>query len=243
MTKHVQDQNWFAVFLDFFIVVAGILIAFQITNWNEARQQTVNEKSYLNRLHAEVIRAELVRQSLVEERLSNRRLLANAQLILFGRTDRTDLDPGECEAISEAYIYSNVTADLPTSAELISAGTLNIIKSDKIRTKIISLDQLLKRARDLTTGLNVNSVTLSQAYPHLIKLEATGNKPLFVEGNFRANCDTEKMRLDDEFLNDFVDSHFRYINYVDAAVQPVSDELERLHQDIDEELSIIHSKD
>lgn len=37
ITKHVKDQNWFAVFLDFFIVVAGILIAFQITNWNEAR--------------------------------------------------------------------------------------------------------------------------------------------------------------------------------------------------------------
>lgn len=38
LTKHVRDQNWFAVFLDFFIVVAGILIAFQITNWSEARQ-------------------------------------------------------------------------------------------------------------------------------------------------------------------------------------------------------------
>ncbi len=35
MTKHVKDQNWFAVGLDFFIVVVGILIAFQITNWNE----------------------------------------------------------------------------------------------------------------------------------------------------------------------------------------------------------------
>ena len=39
ITKHVKDQNWFAVALDFFIVVAGILIAFQITNWSEARQE------------------------------------------------------------------------------------------------------------------------------------------------------------------------------------------------------------
>jgi hypothetical protein len=38
LTQHVKDQNWFAVGLDFFIVVAGILIAFQITNWNAARQ-------------------------------------------------------------------------------------------------------------------------------------------------------------------------------------------------------------
>jgi hypothetical protein len=41
ITKHVKDQNWFAVFLDFFIVVVGILIAFQITNWNEARQDNL----------------------------------------------------------------------------------------------------------------------------------------------------------------------------------------------------------
>ena len=47
ITKHVKDQNWFAVALDFFIVVAGILIAFQITNWNERA-----------RTNAELIRAE-----------------------------------------------------------------------------------------------------------------------------------------------------------------------------------------
>lgn len=37
ISKHIKDQNWFAVALDFLIVVLGILIAFQITNWNEAR--------------------------------------------------------------------------------------------------------------------------------------------------------------------------------------------------------------
>lgn len=41
LTKHVNDQNWFAVALDFFIVVVGILLAFQITNWSEARQDAL----------------------------------------------------------------------------------------------------------------------------------------------------------------------------------------------------------
>ena len=45
ITKHVQDQNWFAVALGFFIAVAGILIALQVTNWNEARQDvSINRK-------------------------------------------------------------------------------------------------------------------------------------------------------------------------------------------------------
>ncbi len=39
LTKNVKDQNWFAVVLDFVIVVLGILIAFQITNWSTAREE------------------------------------------------------------------------------------------------------------------------------------------------------------------------------------------------------------
>lgn len=38
MTKHVNDQNWFAVGLDFVIVVVGVFFGIQIGNWNEARQ-------------------------------------------------------------------------------------------------------------------------------------------------------------------------------------------------------------
>lgn len=39
--KHVREQNWFAVGLDFVIVVAGILIAFQISNWSAERQDNL----------------------------------------------------------------------------------------------------------------------------------------------------------------------------------------------------------
>jgi hypothetical protein len=48
--EHVKAQNWMAVILDFFIVVAGILIAFQITNWNERRAERARAISYLERL-------------------------------------------------------------------------------------------------------------------------------------------------------------------------------------------------
>lgn len=34
----VRDLNWFMVVLDFVIVVVGVLLAFQITNWNDGRK-------------------------------------------------------------------------------------------------------------------------------------------------------------------------------------------------------------
>src|SRR6056297_412729 len=37
--KHVRDQNWFAVSLDFLIVVVGVFIGIQVANWNEERAE------------------------------------------------------------------------------------------------------------------------------------------------------------------------------------------------------------
>jgi len=48
ITAHVKEQNWFAVLLDFVIVVVGILIAFQVTNWSQSRQENAAVDSYLN---------------------------------------------------------------------------------------------------------------------------------------------------------------------------------------------------
>jgi hypothetical protein len=37
ITQHVKDQNWFAVGLDFCIVVFGVFFGIQIGNWNDTR--------------------------------------------------------------------------------------------------------------------------------------------------------------------------------------------------------------
>lgn len=43
ITKHVKDQNWFAVGIDFAIVVLGVFIGIQVANWNEARSASQSE--------------------------------------------------------------------------------------------------------------------------------------------------------------------------------------------------------
>jgi hypothetical protein len=54
ITQHVKDQNWFAIALDFLIVVIGILMAFQITEWNDARRERALELDYLERIVTEL---------------------------------------------------------------------------------------------------------------------------------------------------------------------------------------------
>jgi hypothetical protein len=53
--KHVRDQNWFAVGIDFLIVVTGVFIGIQVANWNEARGAAQREIEYLQQLRNEIV--------------------------------------------------------------------------------------------------------------------------------------------------------------------------------------------
>jgi hypothetical protein len=41
ITEHIRTQNWFAVGIDFLIVVVGVYIGIQVANWNVTRQRFV----------------------------------------------------------------------------------------------------------------------------------------------------------------------------------------------------------
>jgi hypothetical protein len=50
VTEHVKDQNWTAVALDFVIVVTGVFIGIQVSNWNAVRVDEGRARAYLERI-------------------------------------------------------------------------------------------------------------------------------------------------------------------------------------------------
>ena len=55
VTRHVREQNWFAVTLDFLIVVVGVFIGIQVSNWNDERRMIDQERAFLAQLREEVV--------------------------------------------------------------------------------------------------------------------------------------------------------------------------------------------
>ncbi len=53
---HVEKENWFAVGIDFFIVVIGVFIGIQVANWNEVNGNKAGLVGSLERLDTEVSR-------------------------------------------------------------------------------------------------------------------------------------------------------------------------------------------
>lgn len=47
---HVKAQNWFAVTVDFLIVVMGVFVGIQASNWNEARIEALHRQQIIDAL-------------------------------------------------------------------------------------------------------------------------------------------------------------------------------------------------
>ena len=57
VTEHLRRQDWVAVTIEFVIVVLGVFVATQVSNWNEEREARARAEVYGARL-AEDLRYE-----------------------------------------------------------------------------------------------------------------------------------------------------------------------------------------
>ncbi len=67
VTRHVKDENWFAVGLDFVIVVVGVFIGIQVANWNDERLEKVRKVQIVEALTADLKDAIKVQEQFIEQ--------------------------------------------------------------------------------------------------------------------------------------------------------------------------------
>jgi Family of unknown function (DUF6090) len=136
LTKHIKDQNWFAVALDFFIVVVGILIAFQITNWSEAVSERRQEKGFVERLHSDLmsVRDELDQKIAFLEGI----IPANAKVHQMMRDSPAGLDRDELNALFENFGNIPGSPGLSdTYAEIQASGKMALISNEALRVALV----------------------------------------------------------------------------------------------------------
>ena len=136
VVEHARTQNWFAVTLDFFIVVMGVFIGIEVASWNQARQDRQEERRYYGQLLVD-LRADL-------ETFSQAEKLTNiydeaAQLVIdrLGGKDPPHASLGRmATAIHKAgWIYIPY-ASRGTYNELVSTGNLGLLRNLELKTEI-----------------------------------------------------------------------------------------------------------
>jgi hypothetical protein len=54
LSKSLKDQNWTAIWIEFILLVAGVFLGIQVSNWNAARADRAAYEAALTRLGAEI---------------------------------------------------------------------------------------------------------------------------------------------------------------------------------------------
>jgi hypothetical protein len=140
MTRHVKEQNWFAVGLDFLIVVFGVFIGLQVSNWNEERGLMQKEVVVLEALSQDLEGAiESFDAFLLRIERQTQRQLELAEVVDGVRLDVT---PAELDAlVSDAVYLLLLPAPRRASLEdLKTSGQINLIRNADIRRRILELE-------------------------------------------------------------------------------------------------------
>ncbi len=136
ITEHVKTQNWFAVALDFVIVVVGILIAFQITEWNEARADRHREQQYLARITEDLDR-NITDIEYAIGKAGERAALARHLLDCAENPELVRANPGkfiEAVVVGGYSLTPFIRSD--TFDEIKSVGDLGILRDPVLRARI-----------------------------------------------------------------------------------------------------------
>ncbi|TGY89888.1 hypothetical protein E5163_01745 [Marinicauda algicola] len=208
LTRAVRTQNWFAVFIEFVIVIAGVVIGFQITAWNEARQDRVRERIYLEQLLIDLQSdAETGRRGVA----STERVDAAAQRVLAvlegdGRSDGTD-DAALVASLPYAgYAYLPLANDA-TYREMISTGALSLVEDIELKRALATYyasaeagrqwDELLREEQYAYRAAIRGLLTREQfAWARAQGGEAHGEPPGFNRAAFLAEARTRPEIVD-----------------------------------------------
>lgn len=137
LSKHLKEQNWFAVFLELFIVFIAVFIGLQADNWNQDRVARETATTYYLRL-IEDMRAEessrLARITYYRQALEHgkRALLAMQQ-------PNSDLGQQFLIDVYQSTQLWNYTPQRATYDELLSIGIANAIPDLEVRSLLANL--------------------------------------------------------------------------------------------------------
>lgn len=186
----IRTQNWFAVVLEFVIVIAGVVIGFQVTAWNATRNAVALEQTYLERLHDDMVRS----RSVLENEIARSR-----EWHEDGDAIRVALLTGDREAAGTGWQLNAATRlvvgspQMGTLNELISGGQMNLIRDPDLRRRIAQTDAALRSYAEYISLMSNNAPPFG--YTIQTRLQTAPDDPEHVTFDFEALAE------DQEFLN------------------------------------------
>jgi len=215
LSEHVKSQDWFAVAVEFVIVVAGVFMGLQVQDWNEARKERIEEHDLLGRLYGETLELLEVQREELADLGARADVLMSVNPVLFSQEPSRVISGEECANISSSHVFRRPPDELPVLDEMLATGRFDVLQDKDIKEQLRSYLLFRERGRSYYQEATNELFRLHSRFPDLIAIGRVPMEAGFVgrwtrlsgEG-FRWNpvCDVEKMRASTAFLNEYIDN-------------------------------------
>jgi len=226
ISRALKEQNWLAAAIEFVIVIAGVVIGFQINAWNESRVEREQEQDLIARLAVEVDGALSRKRSELAREVSDVEALASIRL-LEDSAEHVAFDDELCGAIDISHVILWAPAAIPMLDELGQTGALDLISEDELRALVVQAVSARDAARERVDFIRSTGNTLRKTHPDLLQariLEFDGRWP-----RIKRFCDWAGMHQDPLFQNLAVENFFVQATLL-LVVRSEVETLERLNE-------------
>jgi hypothetical protein len=224
---HVKAQDWFAVGIDFLIVVLGVFVGLQIQDWNDVRKDRIEEHALLARLHDQVLT--LIEANGAELAYLHVRgeSLVSANAVLFDAMSDRSLTPLECRHIAASHAYRLPPDDFPVLDELLETGRFDILQNSDLKARLRDYISLRSRTRSYFAEATNELFRLHSRYPDLVRVARVleSEAPFSWGGlsgpghTWMPECDVSGMRASTAFRNEYADNLSRLNSLTQMTAQ------------------------
>lgn len=160
---HIRSHNWFAVGIDFLIVVVGVFVGVQVNEWWTGLSETRREHAYLAALKEDFaqVEAELRHDAGEYEAVADSMLTLLAQSRLDAPTIAV-ADLNQAFGAVIVMVSTRVVAD--TYENLTGSGDLRIIQNQKLKNQLASFYAQVRIIRLVEATHEMQLVNLFQPY-------------------------------------------------------------------------------
>ena len=145
--EHLKQQHWTAFAIELVIVVLGVFLGMQVSNWNQERGERAAEIGYLGGLKEDVDYSTGTLQRFI--RSLGAQQTARARLYDFATDPTSTLEPTERDRLVLVGLFGLPQLDINevTFETLKSSGRLAAIRSQKLVSELQSLSANVAAAR------------------------------------------------------------------------------------------------
>lgn len=136
---NLRERDWFLVGVELFVLVLGIVLGLQASDWANERRDRAEEHDYLRRL----LEDNAANQAIVERGLERNRHTAELARSITEALASADRQPDQ-EAMTTAlckwFVQPVLHLQRSTYAEMISSGKLLLLRDQRLRAQLAEED-------------------------------------------------------------------------------------------------------